>query len=98
MCEFDPWAHISYSHSILSLKIGCDKDSIEHVNMVTTKFGKPPLRSYWGYLLDPPFIMKKEDPGHPTIKCSIGQQTFHNALCDLGSGVNIMSKVTYDNL
>ena len=77
---------------------GKPEDSIEHVNMVTTKFGKPPLRSNWGYLVDPPFITKKEDLGLPTIKCSIGQQTFHTAFYDLGSGVNIMSKVTYDNL
>lgn len=71
---------------------------IESVKIVTIKYGKAPLRSNWGYLLDPPFITKKEDPGHPTIESSIGPQDFNNAFCDLGSGVNIMSKVTYDNL
>jgi hypothetical protein len=74
------------------------EDPIETVNLVTTKYGKPSLRSNWGYLLDPPFITKKEDPGHPMIKCSIEPQTFRNAFCDLRSGINIMSKVTYDNL
>ena len=32
------------------------------------------------------------------IEFSIGPQTFHNAFCDLGSGINIMSMLTYDNL
>ena len=32
------------------------------------------------------------------ITCSIGTHTFHNALCDLGSSVNIMSKATCDKL
>ena len=74
------------------------KDPIESVNLVTTKYGKPLLRSNWGYLLDPPFITNKEDPGHPMIEGSIGPQTFHNAFYDLGLSINIMSKVTYDNL
>ena len=52
----------------------------------------------YGYLLNSPFITKKGDPGHPMIECSIGPQVFHNAFCDLGSGVNIVSKITYDNL
>src|SRR5919205_2240771 len=78
--------------------LGKPKDPIEGVKIVTTKFGKPSLRSNWGYLLDPPFITKKEDPGLPTIICQIGPHIFHNAFCDLGSGVNIMAKVTYDNL
>ena len=46
--------------------------------------------------LDPPFIAKKEDPGRPTITCSIGPHVFHNAFYDLGESINIMSKVTYD--
>ena len=56
------------------------------------------LRSNYDHLLASPFNNKKGDPGPPTIECTIGQQVFHNAFCDLGSGVNIMSKVTYDNL
>jgi len=34
----------------------------------------------------------------PTITCEIGQQLFLNVFCDLGSSVNIMSKVIYENL
>ena len=45
-----------------------------------------------------PFTIKKGDPGTPTITYSIGTHTFHNAICDLGSSVNIMSKETYDRL
>ena len=32
------------------------------------------------------------------IECTIGQIIFHNTFCDIGSGVNIMSKVMYDYL
>jgi hypothetical protein len=77
---------------------GKPEDPIEGVKLVTTRFGKPPVQSNWSYLLDSPFITKKDDPGLPTITCEIGPQIFHNAFCDLGSGVNIMAKVTYDNL
>ena len=79
---------------------GKPEDPVETVKLVTTRFDKPSplLRSNWGYLLDSPFITKKEDPGHLTIECLVGPQTFYNAFSDLGSGVNIMSKVTYDNL
>ena len=74
---------------------GKPEDPVETVKLVTTRFDKPSplLRSNWGYLLDSPFITNKEDLGRPTIECSIGPQTFHNAFCNLGSGVNIMSKV-----
>jgi hypothetical protein len=41
---------------------------------------------------------KKEDPGCPTINCSIGTQYFGNALCDLGSSVSVMPKVVFDKL
>jgi len=34
----------------------------------------------------------------PTITCKIGPQLFHNVFCDLGSSVNIMSKVIDENL
>ena len=52
--------------------LGKPEDPIESVKLVTTRFGKPPLWSNWGYLLDPPFITKKEDLGLPTITCQIG--------------------------
>jgi hypothetical protein len=56
------------------------------------------LRSEYDHLLASPFLTKKEDLGIPTIVCTIGQRIFHNTFCNIGSGVNIMSKVTYDYL
>jgi hypothetical protein len=50
------------------------------------------------YLLDPLFIVKKEDPSRPTIACSIGPHVFHNAFCDLGASINIMPRVIYDKI
>ena len=41
---------------------------------------------------------KKKDPGNPTIACSIGEQHFEHALCDLGASVSVMPKVIYDKL
>ena len=35
---------------------------------------------------------KKKDPGCPTIRCSIGAQSFDKALCDLGASVSVMPK------
>jgi hypothetical protein len=52
----------------------------------------------YGYLLDPPFIAKKEDPSRPTITCSIGPKVFDNAFCDLEASINTMSKVIYDKI
>jgi hypothetical protein len=43
-------------------------------------------------------ILKKKDPGCPTISCSIGSEHFENALCDLGSSVSVMPKVVFDKL
>ena len=45
-----------------------------------------------------PLLVKKKDPGCPTITCSIGTQHFSNALCDLGASVSVMPKVVYDRL
>jgi hypothetical protein len=73
------------------------KGTIKTANLVTTKYGYA-LNSWGSYLLDSPFTIKKGDPGTPMITCSIGTHTFHNALCDLGSSINIMSKATYDKL
>ena len=64
--------------------------------MVSTRFDKPLCRGNHIYFVDPPFIAKKEDPGRLTITCSISPHVFHNAFCDLGASINIMSKVTYD--
>jgi hypothetical protein len=49
-------------------------------------------------LLAPPFLVKKDDPEVPTIECTIDQKIFRNTFCDIGSGANIMSKVTYEYL
>ena len=48
-------------------------------------------------ILDP-LLVKKKDPGCPTITCSIGAQHFSNALCDLGASVSVMPKVVYNKL
>jgi hypothetical protein len=64
----------------------------ETVNMINT------IRSEYDHLLAPPFLAKKVDPGVPMIECTIRQRIFHNTFCDIGSGVNIMSKVTYKYL
>jgi hypothetical protein len=41
--------------------------------------------------------IEKGDPRSPVITCSIGPHTFENAICALGSSVNIMSEKTYEN-
>jgi hypothetical protein len=46
-------------------------------------------------LLAPPFLDKKDDPGVLTIESLINQKVFHKTLCDIGSGVNIMSKIIF---
>jgi len=56
------------------------------------------LRSEYNHLLASPFLAKKDDPSVPTIECTIGQRIFHKTFYDIGSGVNIMSKVTYEYL
>jgi hypothetical protein len=50
------------------------------------------------HLLALPFLVKKDDPGVPTIECTINQKIFHNTFYDIGLGANIMSKVTYEYL
>jgi hypothetical protein len=42
-------------------------------------------------------ILKKKDPGCPTINCSIGSEHFDNALCDLGAGISVMPKVVFNS-
>ena len=56
------------------------------------------FRSEYNHLLASPFLAKKDDPSVPTIECTIGQRIFHNTFYDIGSGVNIISKVTYEYL
>ena len=64
----------------------------ELVNMINT------LRLAYDLFLASPILAKKDDPGVPTIECTIGQRIFHKTFYDIGSGVNIMSKVTYEYL
>ena len=56
------------------------------------------LQSEYNHLLASPFLAKKDDPGVPMIESTIGQRIFHKTFCDIGSGINIMSKVTYEYL
>jgi len=78
--------------------LGKSETSLESINMVSMRFGKPLCWESHDYLVDPPFITKKEDPGRPIITCSIGPHVFHNAFCNLGASINIMSKVIYDKI
>jgi hypothetical protein len=64
----------------------------ETVNMINT------VQSKYDLLLAPPFLAKKDDPDVPTIECTIGQRIFYKTFCDIGSGVNIMFKITYEYL
>ena len=45
--------------------------------------------------LKSPFLTKKDDPGMPSIYCSINGYNFYKTTCDTRSGVNIMAAVTY---
>ena len=40
-------------------------------------------------------MTKKDDPGIPSIYCSINGYNFYKVTCDTGSDVNIMAAVTY---
>jgi len=44
--------------------------------------------------LKSPFLTKKDDPGMPSIYCSINGYNFYKTICDTESGVNIMAAVT----
>jgi hypothetical protein len=68
------------------------KLSLETVKMINT------IKSEYEGLLAPPFLAKKDDPRVPTIECLINHKVFHKTFCNIGSGVNIMSKVTYEYL
>jgi hypothetical protein len=56
------------------------------------------IQSEYEGLLTPPFLTKKDDPRVPIIECLINQNVFHKTFYDIGSGVNIMSKVIYEYL
>jgi hypothetical protein len=46
--------------------------------------------------LKSPYLLKRDDLSVPTIECTINRSSFQKAICDTGSGVNIMAKVTYE--
>jgi hypothetical protein len=48
--------------------------------------------------LKSPYLLKKDNPGVPIIECTINRSSFQKAVCDTGSGVNIMANVTYKYL
>jgi hypothetical protein len=50
------------------------------------------------HLLVSPHLIKREDLGAPTIKCTINRCSFQKAVCDTGAEFNIMAKVTYEFL
>jgi len=52
----------------------------------------------YDHLLKCPHVTRKDDPGVPTILCFINRCYFYNTVCDTRSGVNIMTKVTYEFL
>jgi hypothetical protein len=69
---------------------GKPEGTMEIANLVTARYDFS--KNGWG------FPIKKGDPRNPVITCSIGPHILHNAICDLGSSINIMSKETYDKL
>jgi hypothetical protein len=64
----------------------------ESVKMINT------VHKEYDHLLVSPYLIKQDDPGVPTIECSINQRSFLKAFYDTGSGVNIMAKITYEYL
>jgi hypothetical protein len=43
-------------------------------------------------------LIKRDDPDIPTIECTINRSSFQKVVYNIGSGVNIMAKVTYEYL
>jgi hypothetical protein len=50
------------------------------------------------YQLKSPYLLKRDNPGVPTIEYTINRSSFQKAVCDTRSSVNIMAKVTYEYL
>jgi hypothetical protein len=76
---------------------GKPESSLESVNMVSTRFGKPQHRKSHENLVDPPFVAKKEDRDARQSRL-VGPHVFHNAICNLGASINVMSKIIYDKI
>jgi len=86
---------------------GQPESPIETANMVSTGWGNLPRQTSnhagrtmhprmnaWGGLT----AKIHGDPGVPMITCSIFDQSYTRALCDLGSRINIMAKVIFEQL
>jgi hypothetical protein len=63
-------------------------ESVRMINVVHREHDRQLKSSY----------LIKDDPGVPTIECTINISSFQKAVCDTRSGVNIMAKVTYEYL
>jgi hypothetical protein len=73
------------------------KNKASHAQEETIKMINTIIFEY-DHLFTPPFLVKKDDLGVPIIESIINQRIFHKTFYDTGSGVNIMSKVTYEYL
>ena len=88
---------------------GQPKSPVETANMVSTGWGNLPRQTsqtnhagqtmhprmnVWGGLT----AKLHGDLGVPMISCSIFDQSYERALCDLGSSINIMPKVIFEQL
>jgi hypothetical protein len=78
--------------------LGQPETSLEYVKMVSMRFNKLLCQESQDHLIESPSITKKEDPSRPTITCSISPHVIDNAFYNLGASMNIMSKVTYDEI
>jgi hypothetical protein len=56
------------------------------------------VHTEYDHLLISPYLLKQDDPGVPTIECTINQRILHKTFCDTRSGVNIMAMVIYEYL
>jgi hypothetical protein len=65
---------------------------MESVRMITA------VHREHDHQLKSPYLLKRDNPGVPTIECTINRSSFQKADCDTRSGVNIMAKVTYEYL
>ena len=89
--------------------LGQPEAPVENVNMVFTGWGNmsrrssqtnhagrrnPPKNDSWDGLV----AAVQEDPGVPMISCSIYDKHYEQCLCDLGSSVNIMPNVIFEEL
>jgi uncharacterized coiled-coil protein SlyX len=79
-------------------KISRKPEDLETTNLVdiynARHFYTAPSRAW----VDNTLPVKKGDPGRPVIPISIGAYTFEEAVCDLGSSVNIVPKVIYEKI